>query len=260
MTPETGKLRGPKRELWLAWYVTVAFYGLYSVVFFGLSRTQPPGRPFLDPDQTVAWLADRHWGLLIGFGLIFVVGGFSAVAIALITYSIRRMSVSSAYAYSYLILYAIAAIPGFMYICIAMTCGVMRPDRSPATTQWLYDLGFLSFVGTMGVFLIGSLIWMLAVLLDKNGVFPRWFGYLNLVNALTEVVIAPSWIFQRGVLAYNGAIGFWVNVPVFGLYTTVFIVLLRNFIQRDDLGSGPLPEPPPDVWRRAELALDRAAV
>ena len=57
--PEPSKLGGPKRELWLAWYVTVAFYSLYTVVFFGLSRTQPPGRPFLDPDQTVAWFADR---------------------------------------------------------------------------------------------------------------------------------------------------------------------------------------------------------
>lgn len=259
MKRDPGRLSGPKRELWLAWYVMAAFYGLYSVVFFGLSRTQPPGRPWLDPDQTVVWFADRHWGLLIGFGLIFVLGGFSAVALALITYSIRRMSVSPVFAYAYLILYAIAAIPGFLFICIAMTAGVMRPDRSPITTQWLYDLGFLSFVGTMGVFLIGSLVWMLAILLDRNGVFPRWFGYLNLVNALTEVVIAPAWFFDRGVLAYNGAIGFWVNVPVFGLYTTVFISLLRNFIQREDFGNGPLPVPPPDVWRRTRPTTEAVA-
>ena len=256
MTRGPGRLTGPKRELWLAWYVTVAFYGMYSVIFFGLSRTQPPGRPWLDPNAAVGWFADRHWGLLIGFALVFVLGGFSAVALALITYSIRRMSVSPVFAYSYLILYAIAAIPGFLYICIAMTAGVMRPDRSPINTQWLYDLGFLSFVGTMGVFLIGSLIWMAAILLDRNGVFPKWFGYLNLVNALTEVVIAPSWIFQRGVLAYNGAIGFWVNVPVFGLYTAVFISLLRNFIQRDDFGTGPLTAPPPDVWRRTRPTVE----
>ena len=34
----------PKRELWFAWYSTVAFYSLYSVVFFVLTRTQPPGQ------------------------------------------------------------------------------------------------------------------------------------------------------------------------------------------------------------------------
>jgi hypothetical protein len=62
VTTENSKLRGAKRELWLAWYVTVAFYSLYSVVFFGLSRTQPPGKPSLAPDQTVAWFADRHSG------------------------------------------------------------------------------------------------------------------------------------------------------------------------------------------------------
>ena len=250
MTSERGRLTGPKRELWSAWYVTVAFYGLYSVIFFTVARVQPPGKPWLAPDQTVEWFADRRWGLLVGFALIFVLGGFSAVAIALITYSIRRMSVSPVFAYAYLVLYAIAAIPGFLFICIAMTVGVMRSDRSAATAQWLYDFGFLSFVGTMGVFLIGSLMWMVAVLLDTNNVFPKWFGYLNLVNALTEVVIAPAWFFQRGVLAYNGAIGFWVNVPVFGCYTAVFIYLLRNFIEREDFGTGPLPAPP-DIWARA---------
>jgi hypothetical protein len=256
VTSEGSGLSGPKRELWFAWYVTVGFYGLYSVIFFAVARVQPPGRPWLAPDQTVDWFAGRHWGLLIGFAVIFVLGGFSAAPLALITYSIRRMSVSRVFAYSYLILYAVSAVPGFMFICVAMTCGAMRPERDPTMQQWLYDLGFLSFVGTMGVFLIGSLVWMVAILLDRNGVFPMWFGYLNLCNALTEVVIAPSWIFQRGVLAYNGAIGFWVNVPVFGIYTGVFIFLLRDLIRREDFGTGPLPEPPPDVWRGARRPVE----
>jgi hypothetical protein len=241
------KLRhDPKRELWFTWYSTVAFYSLYTVVFFLLTRTQPPGKPWLDPHQTVDWLADRHWGLLVGFALIFVLGGWSATAIALIAYSIRRMSVSRAFAYSYLVLYLIAAVPGFLFICIAMTVGALRPERGAEAQQWLYDLGFLSFSGTMGVFLIGSLIWMAAILLDKNGVFPRWFGYLNLCNALTEVVIAPSWIFRNGVLAWNGVIAWWIDVVVFGIYTGVFIYLLRLVILRDDFGTGPLPELPPE--------------
>ena len=42
----------------------------------------------------------------------------------------------------------------------------------------------------MGVFLIGSLVWMLAILIDKNRVFPKWFGYLNLCNGLTEIVVS----------------------------------------------------------------------
>jgi len=232
----------PKRELWLAWYATVAFYSLYTVVFFVITRIQPPGKPWYSPVQVTEWFAGRHDGLLVGFALIFVLGGLSATALALITYSIRRMSVSRAFAYSYLILYAIAAVPGFLFICVAMTVGAMRPDRNPAVLRWLYDFGFLSFSGTMGVFLVGSLIWMTAILLDDNRVFPKWFGYLNLCNALTEVVVAPSWIFHGGVLAWNGTIAWWINVVVFGLYTGVFIFLLRQMILREDFGTGPLPD------------------
>ena len=94
------------------------------------------------------------------------------------------------------------------------------------------------------VFMIGSLVWLVAILIDKNGVFPKWFGYLGLCNALTEVVVAPAWIFQRGVLAWNGAIAWWINMVVFVTYTGVFIVLLRKMIEREDFGTGPLPDLP----------------
>jgi len=226
-----------KRELRLTWYATVAFYQMYAVVFFLFTHIQPPGQPWYDPREVSQWFARHHGGLLFGLALIFALGGLSATSIGLITYSIRRMSVSRAFAYSYLILYSVSAVPGFMFICVALTAGAMRPDRDPKLQQWLYDLGFLSFAGTMGVFLIGSLVWMTAILLDTNGVFPKWFGYLNLCNALTEVVVAPSWIFQRGMFAWNGLISWWVDVVVFGLYTGVFILLLKRMIDRD----GPLP-------------------
>ena len=247
-------LDDPKRELWLAWYTAIGFYSLYTVVFFIITRTQPPGKPWYTPHQVVGWFASRHEGLLIGFALIFILGGLSATSIALITYSIRRMSVSRAFAYSYLIIYAVSAVPGFLFICVAMTVGAFRPGRNPEILRWLYDLGFLSFSGTMGVFLIGSLIWMVAILLDKNRVFPVWFAYLNLCNGLTEVVVAPSWIFHAGVFAWNGVIAWWINVVVFGLYTGAFIFLLRNMILREDFGTGPLPDLPPKEGRGRVLA------
>src|SRR6187401_1927470 len=82
---------------------------------------------------------------------------------------------------------------------------------------------------------------MVAVLLDRNRVFPKWFGYLNLCNALTEVVVAPAWIFKRGVFAWDGVIAWWVNMVVFVTYTIVFLTLLRQMIVREDFGTGPLP-------------------
>src|SRR4029453_19642420 len=73
----------PKRELWFVWYSTVAFYSLYTVVFFLLTRTQPPSQPWLRPDQTGDGFAGRGQLMVFGFALIFVLGCFSGTALAL---------------------------------------------------------------------------------------------------------------------------------------------------------------------------------
>ena len=221
----------PKRELWFAWWVMVVFYQLYGVLFFFVTRVQPPPSPAWDTPTVVRWFDDHGLGILAGFGVVFLVAGMCAPMNALLAYSMRRMSVSRVFAYSYLIIYSLAAIPGMLVMAIAMTAAALRPDRDPEIIHWLYEFAFLSFSGTMGVFMIGSLVWLVAVLLDKNRVFPKWFGYLSLCNALTEVVVAPAWIFQRGAFAWNGAIAWWINMVVFVLYTGVFIVLLRKMIR-----------------------------
>jgi hypothetical protein len=231
-----------KRELWIGWWTLVVFYNLYGLLFFVITRTQPPPEPSLDPSEVVQWFHDRHYGLLYGYAIVSIVGGATAIMNATLAYSMRRMSVSRAFAYSYLVIYALATLPGMLIMGVACTVGAMRPDRDPALMSWIYDFAFLSFEGTMGVFLIGSLVWMVAVLLDENGVFPKWFGYLNLCNALTEVVVAPAWIFKSGPFAWNGAIAWWINMGVFVTYTVVFLTLLRRMILREDFGTGPLPE------------------
>ena len=232
----------PKRELWLAWWTLIVFYNFFVLVFFVLTRTQPPPNPGWDAARIVQWFHHNHFGILIGFAIMFLITGMTTMSNALIAYSMRRMSVSRAFAYSYLVLYSLSAIPGMLLMCIALTVGALRPDRNPELISWIYDFAFLSFVGTMGVFLIGSLVWMLAILIDKNRVFPKWFGYLNLCNALTEVVVAPCWVFRRGVLAWNGQIAWWLDMVVFGIYTGVFIFMLFRMIRREDFGAGPLPD------------------
>lgn len=248
----------PKRELWVAWWSMVVFYNLYGVLFFVVTRVQPPPPAWWGAPQVVQWFSDHHHGLLIGWGIVFVITGFIVPTNALIAYSMRRMSVSRAFAYSYLVIYSLSAVPGMLLTCVALTVGAMRPDRDPEQIRWLYDFAFMAFDGTMGVFLVGSLIWMLAILIDKNRVFPKWFGYLNLCNALTEVVVAPAWIFKRGAFAWNGAITWWIDMVVFVVYTAVFITLLRQMILREDFGTGPLPDLPAEGAAETP-ALARAA-
>jgi len=230
----------PKLELWIAWYAMVFFYNLFGVVFVGMTRVMPPPKPWWDMPRVVQWFNDNHSGLLVGFGIIFLVSGLTAACNALIGYSMRRMSISRAFAYSYIAIYSVSALPGMLLTAIALTVGAMRPDRDPELIYWLYDMGFMCFIGTMGIFLIGTFVWMIAVLIDKNRVLPKWFGYLNICNLITEFVVATSWVFKQGVFAWNGAIAFWIDTAVFAVYTVAFIVLLMKMIKREDFGDGPL--------------------
>jgi hypothetical protein len=231
----------PKLELWAAWYSMVFFYNLFGVVFVGMTRVMPPPQPWWDKPRVVQWFNDNHAGLLVGFGIIFLVSGLTAACNALIGYSMRRMSVSRAFAYSYIAIYSVSALPGMLLTAIALTVGAMRPERDPELIYWLYDMGFMCFIGTMGIFLIGTLVWMIAILIDKNRVLPKWFGYLNICNLITEFVVATSWVFKKGVFSWNGAIAFWVDTAVFVIYTVAFIYLLMKMIRREDFGDGPLP-------------------
>lgn len=248
--PTAGGLRGlawhwrhnPKIELWLALTAMIVFYNLYAIVFFLVTDAQPPPDPSWEIPRVQQWFADNRTGHAIGFGVIFIVTFFTAACNALIAYSMRRMSVSPAFAYSYLIIYSLSAIPGMLLTCIAIVVGAMRPDRDPELIHWLYDLAFMAFDGTMGVFLVGTTIWMIAILIDKNGVFPKWFAYLNLCNAMTEVVVAPAWLFTSGVFAWDGEVTWWIDMIVFVVYTGCFITLLRKMILREDFGDGPLPD------------------
>lgn len=232
----------PKIELWIMWWAMFCFYQLFGVVFALMTRVMPPPKPWWGQARIVQWFSDNHDGLLWGFGICFLISGLVASCNALIGYSMRRMSVSRAFPYAYIAIYSLSTLPGMLLAAILLTAGAMRPDRDPAILSWIYDAAFMTFVGTMGVFLVGTAIWMLAILLDRNRVFPLWFGYLNICNLLTEVVVAPVWIFREGPFAWNGVITFWVDTLVFVVYTAAFITLLRRLVLREDFGEGVLPD------------------
>jgi len=120
-----------KIELWIGWWTLVVFYNLYGLLFFVITRTQPPPKPTLEPAEIVQWFGDRHDGLLEGYAIVFIAGGATAIMNATLAWTMRRMSVSRAFAYSYLVIYALSTFPGMLLMGVVCTVGAMRPDRDP---------------------------------------------------------------------------------------------------------------------------------
>ena len=93
----------------------VVFYQLFGLLFFVDHAHHAPAEALVGRRRRVVqWFDDNRGGLLIGFAIVFVISGMTAIMNALIAYSMRRMSVSRAFAYSYLVIYSLSTLPGML--------------------------------------------------------------------------------------------------------------------------------------------------
>jgi len=93
----------------------------------------------------------------------------------------------------------------------------------------------LSFVGSLGVFVMQYLMFGIAVFLDKREIFPKWFGYMSIWALVTELVAAPIWIFRTGPFAWDGLLAFYQGTIIFVAWQTCQTVLLAKAIKRQQL-------------------------
>lgn len=110
-----------------------------------------------------------------------------------------------------------------------------RADRNPEQVSLLYDLGMLSYNGSLGCFSAAYLVLALAILYDRNEIFPKWFAYVSIWQIITEVIATQMFLFHAGPFAWNGSLAFWWAVVVFCVWLTALIVILKQAAERQAL-------------------------
>jgi hypothetical protein len=229
--------RQSKIDQWICWWSIPIFFNLFGLIFVPLTRVMPPPRPDNSTDQIVAFFHDHALTIQIGFGLLLVVIGWASWSNGLVALQIKRMSVGSGWAYAYIASLAVGALPGCLLAAFAFLTATLRPDRDPQLLVLLYDMGLLMFVGSLGCFSTQYLILALAILFDKNKIFPKWMAYISIWQIVTELLAIPVFIFRTGAFAWNGAISFWQGTAIFVVYQVCIIVLLFQAIKRQPLGE-----------------------
>jgi hypothetical protein len=232
----------PQIELWIVWWSMPVFYQIFTIAYFMLAHTQPPPPPSWDLAQITQWMALRHDGIDTGYIWFYLTIGLPGWHIGLICVLLKRMSISPAFSYAYLGTMAAATLPGAMLNGIGYSLLLMRPDRDPAALTFLYEFANLTFVGTMGVFFVGSVILVIAILLDKNDILPKWFGFASLWNLTTEFTVAPAWIFDHGPMTWTGGITFYWNMVVYGIWQMMYFYVFFKAIHK--IPSTKIPIPP----------------
>jgi hypothetical protein len=234
--PIAGDGRRSRLDLWICWWTIPAFYVLFGVIFVPLTRVMPPPRPGLSVEQINAFFHVHATTIKIGFSLLMVVIGFGCVTNGLVAYEMKRMSIKPVFAYGYIASLAVGAIPGCLFAALAFLAAVFRPDRDPQVVALLYDVGLLSFVGSLGCFVTNYLVLAIAIFMDDNNIFPKWLAYMALWQIVTELLAVPVFIFRKGAFGWNGAISFYEGTVIFGVFMTFLIVQLRRAIQQEPLG------------------------
>jgi hypothetical protein len=228
-----------KRDLWIVFWIFPTFFGLFGVIFVLLARVIPPPRPDVTTDQKVQWFAAHATTIQIGFGAVCVVFGGAAIANGYVAYQMKRMTSGPTFAYAYMGAMAVGTLPGLLLVALCFSAATFRPDREPRIVALLYDLGMLSFNGSLGCFATGYLAFAIAILYDKNQIFPKWLAYVSIWQIVTEVIATQMWVSPAGPYAWNGAIAFWLAVIVFGFWLNCQGIFLKIATDRQPAGSRP---------------------
>jgi hypothetical protein len=229
-----------KPDVWIVYWIFPAFYAIFGAVFVLLARVTPPPRPDVNDQQAVDFFQDHATTIQIGFTLLLVILGGAALTNGLIFYHMKRMSCGSVFAYGYMGGMAVGAVPGFLLVAVVFLTATFRADRDPQQLGMLYDLGLLSYNGSLGCFTAAYFALAVAILYDKNEIFPKWFAYVTIWQIVTEVIATQMFVFESGPFAWNGSISFWWAVVVFSVWLCGMIVLLRIATAKEPIDSPPL--------------------
>ncbi|MGH3637699.1 MAG: hypothetical protein ACRDUX_01580 [Mycobacterium sp.] len=229
--PSSAPVQPPKagkRDVWLVFWIVPAFYMAFGVIFFALARVMPPPRPDITEDQMTRFFLDHSTTIKIGFGLLILIVGGAGVANGIVAYHMKRMTAGSVLAYAYIGSMAVGALPGCLLVSFCFLTATLRPDRDPELMALLYDLGLLSYVGSLGCFTTAYFAFAIAILYDRNEIFPKWLAYVTVWQIVTEILAVPVFFSKAGPFAWNGSISFWMGTVVFGIWLSCVIMFLKK--------------------------------
>ena len=240
-TPATAGPAASKRDIWIVFSIVPAFYTAFGVIFFALARTMPPPRPDVTTAQKVEFFAAHNLTIQIGFGILILIVGGAGVANGIVVYHMKRMTSGSVMAYVYMGGMAVGALPGCLLVAFCFLTATFRPDRDPEVLALLYDLGCLSYVGSLGCFTAAYFGFAIAILYDRNQIFPKWLAYVTVWQIVTEVLAIPVFVAPAGPFAWNGSMSFWTGTAIFGFWLCCVIALLKKANQEQPADQAPLP-------------------
>ncbi|MET0282830.1 MAG: hypothetical protein ABW352_00090 [Polyangiales bacterium] len=225
-------VRNPKLDQWICWWSIPIFYNLFGLIFVYLGKLMPPPKPGLSQAEIIEFITSNKDSMQTAWVMLALTLGTASLSSGLIIEQMKRMKgVSHAFAYTYLTVLAVAALPGCLFCGIMFALAAFRPERDAELIVLLYDMGLLSFVGSLGCFVTQYMVFAFAIFLDQRRLFPRWLAYMSIWGLVTEFIAATIWTFRSGPYAWDGLISFYLGTVIFVLWEICLVVCLYKLIK-----------------------------
>ncbi len=209
--------------------VLMVFFGLFVMAGFF-----PPPSPELTGAEVAEVWNDKQRLKQAGMIVCFMGGTLYATFTLAIGIMMRKCTPDAVMPITQTVIGVFGTVY-FSFNFLILAVAGFRPDGPNETTQTLHDLGFiLTFSPAAPFFLQYAAIAMIILQMPKPLV-PRWVAYFNLWVAIG--LVPPSFIplFESGPLAWNGLLGFYIPVVVFGAWFLVMVPLLLRMLPKSEL-------------------------
>ena len=178
--------------------------------FAGLAGFIPPPDPNADAIVIFDRFRENATGIRVGMALCILPAAFLLLWGAAIAAQVRRLEGEYP-----LLTWAFVAATGcitleFAFPSAFWVAAAYRLDV-PANVRALNDMSWLPWmIISTGMFQM--LILAAVILADQRTepIYPRWFGYYNLMSAIGVAPASLLYIFKTGPFAWNGIFGFYI--------------------------------------------------
>lgn len=192
---------------------------LFILIALAASGFLPPTGPSWDAEQTVTHYRRHENGIRAGAALLILSGTLYLPFVAAVSAQMRR--VPDLHHAIRAIQFAAGSVGGFSILMagLVLAAAGYRLDRHADVTQALNDLFWISLLSAWPLFMAQSFALACAIIVDSRPKppFPKAVALVNVMVPVTFIPGIALHCVKGGPVAWNGVVGFWIPVFLFGV-------------------------------------------
>ncbi|MER5754541.1 hypothetical protein [Streptomyces sp. NPDC002088] len=225
-------MRLQRGSAWCGFVLFVGFLAAYSV-----GNLLSPMDPTMTAKDAVDFLTDNQTGILTAVAIMVLMVPFEYPFVVVTSLQMRRIEGGWGLLSMTQVLTGVVAPIGFFFPLAILSAAAYRPEaHSPDVLLAMTDTFNLMYVGNACIFVLQ--VWSIgyAALIDRRAkpIFPRWFGWLNIVLGIVLIPGAFVYLNKTGPFAWNGAFAYMLPSVAYFIWKVATPTLLLRAIKHEE--------------------------